>query len=413
MLYAVVQPLNQNTGGSAPLGYDVDSETKLLKINLYESEAVKLIFSMYADGSGYSEIIYALNINGFKTKKGNHFCKNSLNSILHNEKYNGTFVFNKTEQKSFGKRNSNKHKPENEIIRIKNGCPAIIDNYLWERVRLKMTQNKKAQASYKGKKRYLLSGKLICKKCGSSFVGNSALNKSKETLYRYYECNYKKRTHQCNVKNIGADFIESAAISALYDDLFAPDVISKAVDLIFKYAQNEKKVIPVDISASQSELKIIKKQISNIVNAVTNGLYHESMKEQLTTLENKKAYYENIIDEASSRKQKCSVSKEEILNFLKQFENIKTDPYSKQKKAVDIFIDKIIIGEDDLFIDILSPYSNKKKINIPDDNIKDTFGICGVEARGIEPLSENSSTQTSTGLAFYLRFLSCYAKKQA
>ena len=50
-----------------------------------------------------------------------------MNCILKNEKYNGTFVFNKKKEKdAMGKRNP-KAKPEEEVIRIENGMPAIIN----------------------------------------------------------------------------------------------------------------------------------------------------------------------------------------------------------------------------------------------------------------------------------------------
>ena len=76
----------KHTGGCTPLGYDLDSEKKLV-INEYEAEAVKIIFEMFADGYGYSAIISYLNEHGYTTKKGRIFGKNSLYEILQNEKY--------------------------------------------------------------------------------------------------------------------------------------------------------------------------------------------------------------------------------------------------------------------------------------------------------------------------------------
>ena len=42
----------KHNGGSAPLGYDVDPETKHLVINENERKTVELIFSMFAEGYG-------------------------------------------------------------------------------------------------------------------------------------------------------------------------------------------------------------------------------------------------------------------------------------------------------------------------------------------------------------------------
>jgi site-specific DNA recombinase len=93
----------KHTGGSTPLGFDLDHE-KHLVINPHEAEAVKIIFEMYDNGYGYSDIITTLNQNGYTTKKGCTFGKNSLYEILGNEKYTGTFVFNRLSSSEDGKR---------------------------------------------------------------------------------------------------------------------------------------------------------------------------------------------------------------------------------------------------------------------------------------------------------------------
>ncbi len=84
----------KHTGGCCPLGFDLDSEKRLV-INDHEAEAVRAIFEMYANGYGYSAIIDYLNAHGYHPKRGGMFKKNSLHDILGNEKYIGTFVYNR------------------------------------------------------------------------------------------------------------------------------------------------------------------------------------------------------------------------------------------------------------------------------------------------------------------------------
>lgn len=78
----------KHTGGKPPLGYRV-TEDQTYAIDEDQAEAVRLIFSMYADGHGYGRIIDELNSRGHRTQNGNHFGKNSLHEILRNEKYRG------------------------------------------------------------------------------------------------------------------------------------------------------------------------------------------------------------------------------------------------------------------------------------------------------------------------------------
>lgn len=90
----------KHTGGTPPLGYDVDPQTKKLVINYREAEAVSVIFDMFINGSGYGTIINFLNQKGYTTKKGSQFGKNSLHEILKNEKYTGKLIFNRRSSKN-------------------------------------------------------------------------------------------------------------------------------------------------------------------------------------------------------------------------------------------------------------------------------------------------------------------------
>ena len=89
----------KHTGGCPPLGYRLNSE-RMLEIEPHEAEAVRIIFQMYADGYGYTAIADRLNSLGYEPKRGGRFGKNSLGSILDNEKYTGVYVFNKSAPKN-------------------------------------------------------------------------------------------------------------------------------------------------------------------------------------------------------------------------------------------------------------------------------------------------------------------------
>lgn len=58
------------------------------------------------------------------------------------------------------KRNNHKYKPDEEIIRIPGGCPAIVSEELWNKANStrKVTGKLKSNA----KRQYLLTGMLVC-----------------------------------------------------------------------------------------------------------------------------------------------------------------------------------------------------------------------------------------------------------
>ena len=138
-----------HTGGTPPLGYDVDPDTKKYIINESEAEIIKIIFEKYAKGVGYNQILEYLNGMGYRTKRGNTFKKNSLNAILKNEKYIGKFIFNKKREKDVTGNRRPQVNPESEWIVVENGMPAIIDETIFNKVQLKMATNHQSGGKHK------------------------------------------------------------------------------------------------------------------------------------------------------------------------------------------------------------------------------------------------------------------------
>ena len=129
----------QFNGGTAPFGYKIVDKHYI--IDEREAEGVRMIFRMYLDGKGYTEIARALAEKGYKTKLGRNFSKVSLHDILRNEKYIGIYTFNKVTKKSDGTRNSH-GKPSEELIRIENAIPSSAKRILLRSKKLKqITKN--------------------------------------------------------------------------------------------------------------------------------------------------------------------------------------------------------------------------------------------------------------------------------
>ena len=176
-------------GGCPGLGYDID-ESQHYVINENEAKAVMLIFSMYLCDYTYQQIADALNADGFLTKIGKPFTRNSFIEILRNEKYTGVYVFNRSEAKGYdNKRNSHRNKPPEEIIRIEGGMPAIISRETWE-----AAQEKRIAHMHHSKHCncvYLLSKVVVCGVCGKMMHGSIRLRPPLPS-YHTYTCGTKK-----------------------------------------------------------------------------------------------------------------------------------------------------------------------------------------------------------------------------
>ena len=122
---------------------------------------------------GYSYIKKHLKEKGYKTTGGNDFSDTAIHTILTNQKYKGTYTYDRTAAKdSEGHRNSHKIKPD--PIEIPDGMPAIIEPALFDKVQEKLAQNRRRTASRTGKNYYALNGFTRCPKCGKPLVMREA-----------------------------------------------------------------------------------------------------------------------------------------------------------------------------------------------------------------------------------------------
>ena len=78
--------------GSPCLGYKIGADRQY-EIEPVGAKTVQTIFTMYSEGKSATQIVNWLNEQGCKTSRGNAFNKNSLKTILRNDKYIGVYRF--------------------------------------------------------------------------------------------------------------------------------------------------------------------------------------------------------------------------------------------------------------------------------------------------------------------------------
>ena len=326
----------KHTGGIPPLGYSLNPD-KTYSIEPLEAEAVRIIFSLYAGGHGYSEILNALR--GRKTKIGKPFAKNSISAILRNEKYTGTFVFNRATAKIAGKRNSHTSKPDDEVIRIPGGMPRIIDDDTWERVHLRLSDSKR-NASNAAKRVYLLSGKIVCGKCKSIFVGKRSICGRNKSYYAYYICGTRDRSHACDMPRIGAELIEQQVLDAIETSL---DRVDEAmIDHILQQIIEQRDTEPPEVQEAREALKKVQRQIASVVDAIRDGAYHPALRDELQKLTDAESHLTKTLATAEDLP---LPSRDEITSFLQKAQNIKKLGRDEQKRIISDLVDEIVVHE--------------------------------------------------------------------
>jgi len=371
----------RHNGGRPPIGYRVNKDG-YYEIEESEAEQIRLIFEMYARGEGYGAILDELARRGYLiTRTGRPYSKSLLYDILNNEKYAGVYIYNRAASKNAeGKRNNRASKPSDEIIRIPGGMPAIVSRETWERVAERMRNNRHKGARNKAKRQYLLSGKLYCGKCGGAFVANTINSGKNKTEYSYYECSAKKRTRTCDMKAIGAQFIEDEVIKLLYSELFAPEAVNSVADEIVAYIQERDKGLSKRIKELEKQINTTEIEIRNIVDAVAKGISTDALLKRLQELEQYKADMQARLDDAKSKTDATSFTKEHIVAFLSSFQDILDAPFERKRLAIELFIDKVYVYENNFDADIVVPALRKLKESISKSEGKSSeAGVFGYE----------------------------------
>lgn len=227
-------------GGVPPLGYDVDEDGQLV-INAEEAEIVKKIFTMFETNYSYSEMAERLNSEGCLTKALKPFTKNSFHELLRQEKYTGTYCWNKAREKdSKGRYNTHAHKPIDKQVRVENGCPQIISKERFQKIQETLAGRARGKAASKSNRHYMLSSMKVlrCAECGSCLTG--ATKSSHGKTYTVYTCP-KHKAKECSTKDIRTGDLDRMVANLLAKDLYQREDIA-AISRQLKHNDSYKKL---------------------------------------------------------------------------------------------------------------------------------------------------------------------------
>lgn len=317
------------TGGPVPLGYKVDDEKRFV-INPETAPIVKSIFSMYANGKTITEIINEMNAQGLRTSQKEPFTKNSLRTILKNEKYIGIYDF------------------KNGEFRKEDSIPAIIDKDTFYRVQELLKINHRAPAHKWSRVEYLLTEKLFCGHCGALMVGESGFSKQ-HTKYSYYKCVNHKRLKTCTKKAVRQDEIERLVLEKTKEIISNDATLEYIAENTWQYYLSQDDT-EYKVESLKKQLKDSDNAIDNLMRAIEAGLpltertknRIEELNEQHDQLTSALANIELSFD--------FRLTKNHILFFLKQFQSMDFSNRNCQRRIIQVFINSIFAFDDEMTI---------------------------------------------------------------
>lgn len=216
-------------GGTPPFGLKIVD--KRFEIDHNEAPAVKLMFEMVDKGYSYADVINELERLGFTTRKNTSFSYTTINSMLRNDKYYGTYVYNR----KGGKRKRDRVLIEEfDEVRNSKAIPPIISKQLFDSVQNILDGRKVIRPKSNKFSQFILTGLLYCKNCGSPMSGTTNKGGSSGKSRRIYTCpnHHAKRGKKCITKALNAEYIECAVkltITESINNYLATSPLSTAI----------------------------------------------------------------------------------------------------------------------------------------------------------------------------------------
>lgn len=258
-------------GGRPPLGYKIINQQYYIEPK--EAEAVRLIFEMYIAGNGYTKISEELNRRGYLTRNGQPFAKNSLYEIIGNERYTGTYIFNRILTDEFGKRNNHKVNPD--AIKIENAIPAIIDKATFHAAAEMRAKNRQSNSRCRTTENYLLTGKIFCGICGRAMNGHRMRTRS--GIYTYYCCNKTRLPAdvKCQQKLVKKEYIERNVCEGILEIIMSDTYREKTISEMIEYHKNLNSTVKAQRKTLQASLKNAETKLSNLYSLIESGTLDE------------------------------------------------------------------------------------------------------------------------------------------
>lgn len=284
----------RRNGVRPPTGYD-SVDQKLVPNE--DSQRVRRVFEMYADGKPQRAI---MEETGFPDYMIYH--------IVRNEAYVGTLVFGD--------------------VRCEHAHEPLIDRNTWNEAQ-KRVHASNMNAANKAKRTYILSGLLVCGRCGKAMCGCPVKG------YSYYGC----RTKGC--KSVRKELLERSVIDSL------SGYISPTEDLkehIYEVLTEREKEDHVRTELEQMKASL-EKRISSLLKAVQYADSEEDVKNLMTEVKKLRTQVPEIPTET------VQVKKEDVDAFCDKFFRLDGKTPEEQKVILHRALKRITVFEDHFVLD--------------------------------------------------------------
>lgn len=308
------------------LGY----EKKDGKICVVEEEAflVRRIYQMFLrEGKTCSGIAECLISEGIPTPSGKStkWTKNTVNSILTNEKYKGDALLQKTYTKDYLEHKLVKNEGHLPQYYVENSHPAIISRDEWEIVQAELIRRGNIGPSYSGNS--VFSSKLVCGDCGG-FYGRKIWHSTSKYAKAVYRCNakYDNGHEKCQTPALSEDEIKEKFIKAYNLVMVDKEAVIADIEEVIR--------LLADTSELDSKIEDLQSKME-----VISGLVEKLVRDNARTAQDQMEYakkYDGLKAQYDSHKTALEKALED--RSCKQAQEIKMKAYLAKMKEADDYL---------------------------------------------------------------------------
>jgi site-specific DNA recombinase len=245
-------------GGQAPYGYSIAPEGRQLVVNPAEAPLLPIIFRKYAVNLlGAHAIATWLTERGHRTRAGRPWGYRMVLTVLRNRVYLGEINFR-------GETFPASH-------------PALVDGVLFDKAQtILRRRGEDVSTRASNSSDYLLTGLIVCARCGKHFIGTAATGKLYR--YRYYTCFNRSRygNTACTADRLPADELEDAVLKAMLATYQQPDLIGQATRQAWTRAQAGRAALEAEQDVITAEITKTEVAVDRYLTAFENGQLPEA-----------------------------------------------------------------------------------------------------------------------------------------
>ena len=161
----------------------------------------------------------------------------------------------------------------------------------------------------------------------------------------YYKCvSVKKKRTECHKKPVRKEWIEDLVVGETMKMVMDDKAIEAIVSMLMDLQDRDN----VNVPLYEQQIREADTAISNLLNAIQQGILTRSTKERLEELENRRDELENRL--ACEKLAKPKVSAEFMTFWLHRFRKLDVRQQSHRKMLIDTFINAIFLYDDKMVI---------------------------------------------------------------